>query len=63
MPILFLWAWGFFRKKGLANGVSPFFSENETEENGRKWKENKERKQGKNGKNRGFFLEEKPPCP
>ena len=36
-----------FRKRGLANGVSPFFSENETEKNGRKRK-----KTEKNGKKR-----------
>ena len=38
------------RKWGLANGVSPFFSENETEKNGRKRKKRKKRK--KKGKNR-----------
>ena len=53
-----------FRKRGLANGVFPFFSENEkeqteengkkTEENGRKRKENKEKteKTEENGRKR-----------
>ena len=50
-----------FRKRGLANGVSPFFSENETEKNGKKRKKTEEngkkrkkteRKQGKNGRKR-----------
>ena len=59
-----LWAGALsgFRKRGLANGVSPFFSENEmekteengkkTERNGKKGKKRKktERKQGKNRK-------------
>ena len=44
-----------FRKRGLANGVSPFSSENEKEENGRKRKETEEigtrKKQPKKGKN------------
>ena len=43
-----------FRQRGLANNVSPFFPENETEkteENGKKRKKT-EKKQGKNGTNR-----------
>ena len=45
-----------FRKRGLANGVSPFYSENEMEENGKKgknrnWKKQPKRNKGGNGKN------------
>ena len=40
-----------FRKRGLANGVSPLFSENETrKKTERKQGKKTERKQGKNGK-------------
>ena len=46
-----------FRKRGLANGIFPFFSENETEKNGRQRKKTEEkgkktRKNGKNGRKR-----------
>ena len=51
--------WFGVSQKGLANGVSPFFSENETEKNGKKRKKTEENgkkrketeKNGRNGKN------------
>ena len=44
-----------FRKRGLANGVSPFFSENETEKNGKKRNKTEEngKKRKENGKKTG----------
>ena len=47
-----LWHFSGFRKRGLANGVSPFFSENETVKHGRKRKKTEENGKKTNGRKR-----------